>query len=436
MKSRRLSAIMFTDIVDYSRLMGRDESAAMTLLENKEGIISPIITEFNGKIKKSGGDGYLIEFGSAVDAVRCAKKVQNTISEFNITQNVDEKIVIRIGIHLGDILIRDNDIFGNDVNIASRIESLAEPGGICISQTVYDQIKNKVEIQTVNLGEKELKNIADKVGIYKVLIEAQTTASESKNEENENDDPEASIDNEETSKEEDAEQSFDIPEKVVINDGDEKVDINIDKEGKEVTINVENKDKKTSGSTKKEQVKIGLGGIHIKDGEDEVTIGPGGIKVKEKDGDNVEIGLGGIKVTDGKRKNINKKEISNFSKAIIKLISGVAFLVLITGIFTELYDFWYGVIGASAVAILANTLKTLLQSNFVKAIITLLSGVAFLVLITGIFTELYDFWYGVIGTIGVVIISASLKSLFGIRNVDVKGNLNFGKTNNSSSDKK
>ena len=359
MKSRRLSAIMFTDIVDYSRLMGRDESAAMTLLENKEGIISPIITEFNGKIKKSGGDGYLIEFGSAVDAVRCAKKVQNSISEFNITQNVDENIVIRIGIHLGDILIRDNDIFGNDVNIASRIESLAEPGGICISQTVYDQIKNKVEIQTVNLGETELKNIADKVGIYKVLIEAQTTASESKNEENENDNPEASIDNEETSEQEDAKQSFDIPEKVVINEGDEKVDINIDKEGKEITINVENKDKKTSGSTKKEQVKIGLGGIHIKDGDDEVTIGPGGIKVKEKDGDNVEIGLGGIKVTDGKRKNINKKEISNFSKAIIKLISGVAFLVLITGIFTELYDFWYGVIGTIGVVIISASFKSL-----------------------------------------------------------------------------
>ena len=383
-KSRRLSAIMFTDIVDYSKLMGRDESAAMTLLENKEEIISPIITEFNGKIKKSGGDGYLIEFSSAVDAVRCAKKVQNTISEFNITQNDDEKIVIRIGIHLGDILIRDNDIFGNDVNIASRIESLAEPGGICISQTVYDQIKNKVEIQTVNLGEKELKNIADKVGIFKVLIEAQTTVNKSKNEENGNDDSEASIDNEETSEQEDAKQSFDIPEKVVINEGDEKVDINIDKEGKEVTINVENKYEKISGSKKKEQVKIGLDGIHIKDGDDEVTIGLDGIKVKEKGGDGVEIGLGGIKVTDGKRKNINKKEISNFSKAIIKLISGVAFLVLITGIFTDLYTFWYGVIGFFAL--------------------------------------------GIIGS--------SLKSLFGIRNVDVKGNLNFGKTNNSSSDKK
>ena len=185
----------------------------------------------------------------------------------------------------------------------------------------------------------------------------------------------------------------------MINEGGEKVDINIDKEGKEVTINVENKDKKTSGSKKKEQVTIGLSGI----------------KVKEKDGDDIEIGLGGIKVTDGKGKNINKKEISNFSKAIIKLISGVAFLVLIIGIFTDLYDFWPGVIGAFAVAISANTLKTLLQFNFVKAIITLLSGVAFLVLITGIFTKLYTFWYGAIGAIGVGIISASFKSLFGIQ---------------------
>ena len=120
--------------------------------------------------------------------------------EFNIAHSDDEKIVIRIGIHLGDILIKDNDIYGNDVNIASRIESLAEPGGICISQTVYDQIKNKVEILTANLGEKELKNISDKVSIYKVLIEAQTSANESKNEENE-----------ETSEQEGAKLSIHIP---------------------------------------------------------------------------------------------------------------------------------------------------------------------------------------------------------------------------------
>ena len=222
----------------------------------------------------------------------------------------------------------------------------------------------------------------------------------------------------------------------MINEGDEKVDINIDKEGKEVTINVENKYEKISGSKKKEQVKIGLDGIHVKDGDDEVTIGLDGIKVKEKGGDGVEIGLGGIKVTDGKRKNINKKEISNFSKAIIKLISGVAFLVLITGIFTDLYTFWYGIIGSLSIVILVGSLKTLLQNDFSKAIIRLIGGTAFLVLITGIFTDLYTFWYGVIGFFALGIIGSSLKSLFGIRNVDVKGNLNFGKTNNSSSDKK
>ena len=413
-KSRRLSAIMFTDIVDYSKLMGRDESAAMTLLENKEEIISPIITEFNGKIKKSDGDGYLIEFGSAVDAVRCAKKVQNTISEFNITQN-DDAIIIRIGIHLGDIVLRNGDIFGNDVNIAKRVESLAEPGGISISQTVYDQIKNKVEIQTVNLGEKELKNIEEKVGIYKVLIEAQTTASESNNKEKENDNPEASIDNEKTSEQEDAEQSFDIPEKVVINDGDEKVDININKAGKEVTINVEKKGEKKADSKKSEKVKIGLGGIHVKDGDEEVTIGPGGIKVKEKDGTDVEIGLGGIKVTNGKKKNTNKKKISNFGNSIIKLLSGIAFLVFITGIFTDLYKFWYGVIGAFAFGISAGALKTFLQYNLVKSIFQLMIGFAFLVFITGLFTDLYSFGYGVIGFFAVSILSVSFKSLFGIK---------------------
>ena len=290
-KTRRLSAIMFTDIVAYSKLMGRNESAAITLLENKEKIISPIITEFNGKtIKNMGGDGYLIEFSSAVDAVRCGIKVQKTISEFNSSRD-DDDMIIRIGIHLGDIVIRNGDIFGNDVNIAKRVESLADPGGISISQTVYDQIKNKVEIQTVGLGEKELKNIEEKVGIYKVLLEAQESANVNEDITSGNDNPELSINKEAPSEKTDVDQSSDwhIPEKVVINEGNKKVDINIDKAGKEVTINIEKKDKKTSGSKKKEQVKIGLGGIQVKDGDDEVNIGLGGIKVKEKDGSKVNI---------------------------------------------------------------------------------------------------------------------------------------------------
>ena len=352
--SRRLAAIMFTDIVAYSELMGRNESAAMNLLDRKEKILLPIIDEFNGKtIKNMGGDGFLIEFASAVDAVRCGIMVQKTISELNNTENDDDKIIIRIGIHLGDVVIRKDDIYGNDVNIAKRVESLADPGGISISEVVYDQIKNNVEIQTVEVGEKELKNIKDNVNIYKVLLEAQKI---------ENDDSDIlknvgmsskSIDSYDT-------EDMPIPEKVVINDGDEKIDINIDKEGKEVTINVEKKDKKTSDRQKKEQVKIGLSGIHVKDGDDEVTIGPGGIKVKEKDGDDIEIGLSGIKINkERKNQTSPKKTISNFRKAIIKLIGGIAFLVFITGIVTDLYGFWYGVIGFLGVGILSASLKAL-----------------------------------------------------------------------------
>jgi len=396
-KSRRLSAIMFTDIVDYSALMNRNESAAITLLDNKEKIVSPIIKEFDGKTLKKSGDGYLIEFSSVVDAVRCGIKVQKTISEFNSNKDVSDNIILRIGIHLGDILIRDNDIFGDGVNIASRIESLAEPGGICITQTVYDQIKNKVEIQTVDLGETELKNITDKVSIYKVLIEAQQTTNESKNKKSKSDDPEVSVDKEIPPKQNDGDEipDFDIPEKVVINDGDEK-------EGG-----------KKANSKKKEKVTIGLGGIHVKDGDEEVTIGPGGIKVKEKDGTDVEIGLDGIKVTNGKK--INNNNISNFGKSIIKLFSGIAFLVFITGIFSNLYTFWWGVIGAFAFGISAGALKTFLQYNLVKSIFQLMIGFAFLVFITGLFTDLFKFGYGVIGFFAVAILSVSLKSLFGIK---------------------
>jgi len=414
-KSRRLSAIMFTDIVDYSALMNRNESAAITLLDNKEKIVSPIIKEFEGKTLKKSGDGYLIEFSSAVDAVRCGIKVQKTISEFNSNKDEGDNIILRIGIHLGDILIRDNDIFGDGVNIASRIESLAEPGGICITQTVYDQIKNKIEIQTVDLGETELKNITDKVSIYKVLIEAQQTTNESKDKKSKSDNPEVSVDKEIPQKQNGGDDIPDmgIPEKVVINDGDEKVDIN--KAGKEVTINVEKKGEKTADSKKKEKVTIGLGGIHVKDGDEEVTIGPGGIKVKEKDGTDVEIGLGGIKVTNGKKKNTNKKKISNFGNSIIKLLSGIAFLVFITGIFIDLYKFWYGVIGAFAFGISAGALKTFLQYNLVKSIFQLMIGFAFLVFITGLFTDLYSFGYGVIGFFAVAILSVSFKSLFGIK---------------------
>ena len=158
-KNRRLSAIMFTDLVGYSALMNRDESAALNVVKTNKEITTSIVANFNGTIIKGTGDGFYIEFASAVNSVRCGIEIQKEISKHNSkTKNKDEYIILRIGIHLGDIFINDNDIFGEGVNIASRVESLADPGGICITETVYDQIKNKVEIQTFDLGTTELKS--------------------------------------------------------------------------------------------------------------------------------------------------------------------------------------------------------------------------------------------------------------------------------------
>ena len=216
----------------------------------------------------------MIEFSSVVDAVRCGTEIQKGISNYNNDKNEDEKIQLRIGIHMGDLIIKDNDIYGHDVNIASRIEKLSDPGGICISQTVYDQIKNKVEIETLDLGETELKNIKDKVNIYKVLLEAQEKINDSdanSNSEQEKKTKDESEDNIKEAIKEKLKDSFQakIPNiDIDIEDGDEKV--KIDSDGIKVTD---------------------------KDGTN-VEIGLSGIKVNEKDGTNVEIGLGGINIKD------------------------------------------------------------------------------------------------------------------------------------------
>ena len=172
-RNRSLAAIMFTDVVGFSAIMHKDESAALELLDNHNKIVQPIVIKYNGTILKPQADGYLMKFSSAVDAVRCGKDIQKEISIYNKEINENENILLRIGIHLGDVVLTENDIFGDGVNIASRLEPLADPGGICISQTVYDQIKNKVEIQTLDLGPADLKNIDSKINIYKVLLEAQ-----------------------------------------------------------------------------------------------------------------------------------------------------------------------------------------------------------------------------------------------------------------------
>ena len=383
-RNRSLAAIMFTDVVGFSAIMHKDESAALELLDNHNKIVQPIVIKYNGTILKPQADGYLMKFSSAVDAVRCGKDIQKEISIYNKEINENENILLRIGIHLGDVVLTENDIFGDGVNIASRLEPLADPGGICISQTVYDQIKNKVEIQTLDLGPADLKNIDSKINIYKVLLEAQEKVED---------------DNEEGAQKEDTEEP--------------KVSESVD----------ESKLKEAIKEKIKKSIKDSLGSeiptINIKEKDEEVTIGPGGIKVKEKDGSEVNIGLSGINIKDktGKNKKLKKKKISNLSNAIFNLISGVAFLVIIIGLFTKLYNFWpEAVIYSLAITIFGSSLKTLLEHNLKKSIIKLMSGIAFLVIIVGLFTNLYSFWpYGVIGAIAIGILIGSLKSLFGIK---------------------
>ena len=342
-EKRRLSGIMFTDVVGYSAIMDKNESAAMKLLENHKNITKPIIESYNGKILKPQGDGFMIEFSSVVDAVRCGTDIQKEISNYNSDKNEDDKIRLRIGIHMGDLIIKDNDIYGHDVNIASRIEKLSDPGGICISQTVYDQIKNKVEIETLDLGETELKNIKDKVNIYKVLLEAQEKINDS--------------DANSNSKSEQEKKTKDESEDNIKEAIKEKLKDSFQAKIPNIDIDIEDGD---------EKIKIDSDGIKVtdKDGTN-VEIGLSGIKVNEKDGTNVEIGLGGINIKDkdGKSKKPKKKKISNFGKAITKLIAGSGFVVLITGILTDLYSFWYGIIGLFAIGILASALKSLLGED-------------------------------------------------------------------------
>ncbi|HTY39239.1 MAG TPA: adenylate/guanylate cyclase domain-containing protein, partial [Bacteroidota bacterium] len=166
----RLSVIMFSDIVGYSKMMHEDEELAMTVLGRHNEIIREALKKHEGKEIKVIGDAFLVSFTIVANAVRCAIEIQEQFGKYNESAAEKEKVLVRIGIHMGDIIVKDNDVFGDGVNVASRIEPLAEPGGICISQEVYNLVKHKLDLQVVSLGPKELKNIKDKVEIYEVLV--------------------------------------------------------------------------------------------------------------------------------------------------------------------------------------------------------------------------------------------------------------------------
>jgi adenylate cyclase len=178
---RRLTAILAADIAGYSRLVGRDEEGTLARLKAlRRETIDPQIASHRGRIVKTTGDGLLVEFVSVVDAVRCAVAVQRACVESETALPQDRRIEFRIGINLGDIVVEGDDILGDGVNIAARLEGIAEPGGICISGVVHDQVRGKVEVAFVDLGEQNLKNIAQPVRAYRVLPDKTRTAASSR----------------------------------------------------------------------------------------------------------------------------------------------------------------------------------------------------------------------------------------------------------------
>jgi TolB-like protein/class 3 adenylate cyclase len=173
--SRRLAAILAADVAGYSLLMGADEEGTLARLKILRRELSDAkIKEHHGRIVKTTGDGLLVEFGSVVDAVRCAVEVQREMALRNADVPADRRIELRIGINLGDIIKDKGDIFGDGVNVAARLEALAEPGGICVSRVVRDQVRDKLDFAFEDRGEQQVKNIARPVRVFDLTIARET----------------------------------------------------------------------------------------------------------------------------------------------------------------------------------------------------------------------------------------------------------------------
>jgi TolB-like protein/class 3 adenylate cyclase len=168
---RRLAAILAADVAGYSRLMGQEEVGTLARLRaHRRELIDPKIAEHKGRIVKATGDGILIEFPSVVEAVACAVAVQRGMAARNAPVPSDQRIEFRVGINLGDVIVADNDIHGDGVNVAARLEGIAEPGGVCISSTVRDHVGDRLDLTLDDLGEQALKNIARPVRVYRVRV--------------------------------------------------------------------------------------------------------------------------------------------------------------------------------------------------------------------------------------------------------------------------
>src|SRR5437879_2343524 len=176
-QTRRLAAILAADVAGYSRLMGADEEGTLERLKAlRRELVDPKIAEHHGRIVKTTGDGLLVEFASVVDAVRCAVAVQQAMPERNTGVAADNRIELRIGINLGDVILDEDDVYGDGVDIAARLAALADPGGVVISSAVFEQVRDRVPDSFEDLGDQQVKNIARPVRVYR-LAQLPTPAS-------------------------------------------------------------------------------------------------------------------------------------------------------------------------------------------------------------------------------------------------------------------
>jgi len=173
---RRLTAIMFTDVVGYSTLTQRDEALALELLQHHRDLVRPMFRSYGGNEIKTMGDAFLVEFQSALQAVKCAIAIQREFKQYNASVEPGRNLQLRIGLHIGDVVFESNDVFGDGVNLASRIYAQAAPGGICITRSVYDQVFNKLDVPIRKLGSQRLKSIQQPVELFAIEID-QTTVS-------------------------------------------------------------------------------------------------------------------------------------------------------------------------------------------------------------------------------------------------------------------
>jgi adenylate cyclase len=174
---RRLAAILAADVVGYSHLIREDEAGTLAVLRaHREQLIEPKVAEHKGRIVKLMGDGLLVEFPSAVEAVRCAVEIQHLIGDRDEAVPEGKRVTYRIGINIGDIVVEDDDIYGDGVNVAARLEGLADPGGICMARNVYDQVADKLDLTLEHQGAREVKNITEPVTVYRVVLDDKAAA--------------------------------------------------------------------------------------------------------------------------------------------------------------------------------------------------------------------------------------------------------------------